>query len=356
MKRRNVLGASLAAVTAAAASPLAAATTQPVAADADAPQAQKGFGYTPRPASNPLEAKIVAFTTVSADVDASIRFYRDVIGMTLAENATLPADISNAPGIGKAGRRHAVLTMGNGAAVRVLQAPANARANRPRPGSGPNDPGLFAMESPTRDAAESYHKLASANTPMVSPPRYYFHHEGGRDLDIMTYSPFGPGGEQMLLTANVRSDRPEWTATGLHEGFNNTAVTTIDYRPADAFYDKALGLKRPGQGLMHQKNCNQLIGASDDSAFLWGAVGFRVSIEVWEFRAASGTLYPTALDRTGLAMLTIRVNNIAKCREMCKAAGIKPVGEGALPLPGPSHRDGFYLRGAVGELIEVVPV
>ncbi len=57
-----------------------------------------------------------------------------------------------------------------------------------------------------------------------------------------------------------------------------------------------------------------------------------------------------------MAMLTIRVHNVSKCRAMCKTASIKPDGAGGLPLPGLTHRDGFYLRGAVGELIEVVPV
>jgi len=107
----------------------------------------------------------------------------------------------------------------------------------------------------------------------------------------MSYSPFGPGGAQMFVTANIRGDRPARPHPGVHSGFNN---------------------------------------------------------------AASGTLYPAALDRTGLAMLTMRVNDLAKCRAMCKAAGIAPVGEGALPLPGAASREGFCLRGAVGELIEVV--
>jgi hypothetical protein len=62
----------------------------------------------------------------------------------------------------------------------------------------------------------------------------------------------------------------------------------------------------------------------------------------------------TTLYRTGLAMLTMRVNELAKCRAICEAAGMVPVGEGALPLPGVANREGLYLRGAVGELIEVV--
>jgi catechol 2,3-dioxygenase-like lactoylglutathione lyase family enzyme len=240
--------------------------------------------------------------------------------------------------------------------VRVLEAPPDARPNRPRPGSGPGDPGLLVMEGGTRDPAESYHRLASAGKPMISPPRYYWYRNitWGRDIDVMSYAPFGPGGEQMFITANIRGDRPQWPHPGVHSGFNNAAITTLDQRPADAFYEQALGIRRTSQMDAFQKNCNQLIGAPDDAYFLWGNIGSGVSIEIWEYKARSGTMYPTSLDRTGLAMLTIRVNDLAKCRAMCKAAGIRPVGEGALPVPGGARREGFYLRGAVGELIEVV--
>lgn len=362
INRRDAIGASMALAGAAAgltttSAANAAAANKAATPPADAPREVQGFGFTPLAESNPLQAKITVFTTVSPDVDASIRFYRDVIGMTLAEDGTLPGDISNAPGVGKAGRRHAVLTgPGTSAAVRVLEAPAGARPNRPRPGSSPRDPGLMVMEGGARDPAESYHRLASAKTPMITPPRYYWYRNitWGRDIDVMSYSPFGPGGEQMFITANIRGDRPAWPHPGVHSGFGNAAITTLDQRPADAFYEKALGLKRTSQMDSYQKNCNQLIGAPDDAYYLWGNIGQGVSIEVWEYKATSGTMYPTALDRTGLAMLTMRVNDLAKCRAMCKAAGIQPVGEGALPLPGVAPREGFYLRGAVGELIEVV--
>ncbi len=359
LNRRDAISASLGAMTAAtASSPSAEAASRasPVA-PADQPREVSGFGFTPIANANPLEAKITVFTTVSPDVDASIHFYRDVIGMTLAEDGTLPGDISSAPGVGRSGRRHAVLTgPGKSAAVRVLEAPRDARPNRPRPGSSPRDPGLMVMEGGARDPAESYHRLASANTPMITPPRYYWYRNitWGRDIDVMSYSPFGPGGEQMFITANIRGDRPAWPHPGVHSGFNNAAISSLDQRAPDAFYERALGLKRTSQMDSFQKNCNQLIGAPDDAYYLWGNIGSGVSIEVWEYKAASGTLYPTALDRTGLAMLTMRVNDLAKCRAMCKAAGIVAIGEGALPLPGVATRAGFYLRGAVGELIEVV--
>ena len=325
----------------------------------DAPRVQSGRTLASREESNPLEAKIVVFTTVSPDVDASIRFYTEVIGMTLADEGTLTADAGNAPGVGTVGRRYAILHMpepSDSAQVRVLEAPRGAAANRPRPDSGPGDPGLLVMEGVTRDPAESYHRLASANTPVITPPRYYFFRNTtwGRDIDVMSYAAFGPGGEQMFITAHVRSDRPEWTLPGLHSGFHNAAITSLDQRPVDAFYEQALGLRRSSQLECFQRNTNELIGAPDDSYFLWGNVGIGVSIEVWEFKAASGTLYPTSLDRTGLAMMTMRVNDLGKVREMCEASGIAPVGEGALPLLGNAQPEGFTLRGAVGELIEVI--
>jgi len=354
MNRRNMLRASALAMTAAVGGP------RPAAGQSSSQSVLPfGFPLTPREQSNPLQAKIAVFNTVSPDVDASIRFYRDVIGMHLADEGTLAADISSAPGVGKRGRRYAMLDMPESkasATVRVLAAPAGAPANRPRPGSGPLDPGLLVMEGGTRDPAESYHRLASAGTPMISPPRYYFFRNTtwGRDVDVMSYAPFGPGGEQMFITANIRNDRPEWTLSGLHSGFGNAAITSLDQRPLETFYEQALGLKRFSQMECYQRNANELIGAPPDSYFLWGNVGSGVSIELWEVKAKTGTVYPTSLDRTGLAMLTIRVNDLNKCRQMCRDAGIEPAGEGALPMIGQASPDGFTLRGAVGELIEVV--
>jgi len=318
-----------------------------------------GEVFTPIPDSNPLEAKITAFTTVSLDVDASIEFYRDVIGMTVMSDETLPVGHTTAPGIGQGKRRHVLLDMPESirsSAVRILEAPPGAEAIRPRPGSGPNDPGLMVMEGGTRDPAESYHALASAGTPMISPPRYYYFRNTmwGRDVDVMSYAPFGPGGEQMFITANIRGDRGLPRGPDVHNGFSNAAITSLDQRPVNEFFEKALGLKRTSQMECYQKNCNELIGAPDDGYFLWGNVGQGVSIEVWEMKTASGTVYPCSLDKTGLAMLTIRVNNLGKCRAMCADAGIEPVGEGALPNLQGDRPDGFTLRGAVGELFEVV--
>ena len=363
--RRDALKAStaIAAATTAAAPQFAQAQSEAQAQGQSIPAPDQvmdvtGTPFAPIPGSNPLEAKITTFTTVSPDVDASIEFYRDVIGMTVMSDDSLPIGLTTAPGIGRRKRRHVLLGKAESsysAAVRVLEAPPGADAIRPRP-AAPNDPGLMIMEGGTRDPAESYHALASAGTPMLSPPRYYYFRNTmwGRDVDVMSYSPFGPGGEQMFITANIRSDRPEPSSPGLHNGFANAAIVSLDQRPVNEFFEKALGLKRTSQMECYQKNCNQLIGLPDDGYFLWGNVGTGVSIEVWEVKAESGTVYPCSLGKTGLAMLTMRVNDLGKCRAMCADAGIEPVGEGALPNLQNERPDGFTLRGAVGELFEIV--
>ena len=356
--RRDALKATVAAATTAgvAAPQLAQAQTT---SGPDRPMEIKGEAFTPISEANPLEAKITDFTTVSPDVDASIKFYRDVIGMTVISDQSIPSTMTSAPGIGRGQRRHVLLDVPASPfaqAVRVLEAPPGAEAIRPRPGSRPNDPGLLVMEGGTRDPAESYHALASAGTPMISPPRYYYFRNTmwGTDVDVMSYAPFGPGGEQMFITASIRSDQQLVRSTGIHNGFGSASVTSLDQRPVNAFFEQALGLKRTSQMECYQDNVNELIGAPKGSYFLWGNVGTGVAIEVWEVKAESGTVYPCSLDKTGLAMLTIRVNDLGKCRAMCAEAGIEPVGEGALPNLQNDKPNGFTLRGAVGELFEIV--
>jgi hypothetical protein len=356
--RRQVLKSGLVLGSAAVSAAASAATPSPSAPAAPSvPQAQQGFALAPDAESNPLNAKIVAFTTVAPDVDVSIRFYRDVMGFTLIDEGRLAAPVSTAPGAGKAGRRYAHLAVPNGnrgATVRILEAPSGAKPIRPRGQAQTWDPGLMCMEGGTADPAESYHVLRSAGTPVISSPRYYPFRGAGRSLDPMSYSAFGPGGEQMFITANISNERPEWKEPGLHTAPSNAAIVSLDQRPVDEFYFKALGLRRTTLMACQQRNCNELIGAPPDANFLWGNLGAGVSIEVWEFRVAQGTVYPTSLDATGLAMFTVRVDNLDECLKMWRDAGIKPVGEGAFPLPGNRRPRGYTLRGAVGELVEVI--
>lgn len=354
MKRRDLLKAS------AFASALLAGAKVALAREPSGPQrSAKGWPLSRPEDADPLDAKMVACSTVTPDYQASIRFYRDLLGFALVEQGRLPSNASTAPGATKLGQRYALLAAAGstrGAHVRILEAPVAAKPNRPRPRSRIFDPGLAVMECGAEDIAESYRILKNAGVPMISSPRYYFFRATsmGFDLDVMSYSPFGPAGEQLFVTSNIRSDRPRWTLPGLHQNVVAVMISSLDQRPVEEFYLKALGLKRVNQMDSFQRNTNELMGGPADNYFLWGFLGKDVRIELEEHRQPNGVIYPTSLDRTGLAMFTLSVNDLSRCRAMCREAGIAPVGEGALPLPGRARPAGFTLRGAVGELIEIV--
>ena len=53
-------------------------------------------------------------------------------------------------------------------------------------------------------------------------------------------------------------------------------------------------------------------------------------------------------------MMTIIVDRLSEIRARAAANGIPILGEGAMPTPNAKSQDGIYIRGAVGELIEVI--
>ncbi|MCB2107459.1 MAG: hypothetical protein KDE14_07150 [Rhodobacteraceae bacterium] len=329
-----------------------------------APFEQYGRTFAKPEEANPLRVSKAAFTIVSPDLKASKKFYRECLEYDVVDEGTISAGQSDVPGIGRPGRKYVSFLMPGrpgGVVIRVLEAPRGAVDNRPRPTSTAIDPGLLVIEQGTRDPAESYRRLKSFNTPTISPPQYYLYRNTnasggdpvGRDFDVMSYTSFGPGGEQLFTTAQVSSNRREWTFDKLHSGFGGTSITSLNQVPVLDFYEKAFGMRQTTMITSYQNNNNDLVGVPRGSYHTWAQVAGLG--EVWQYWAAKGTCYPTSLDRKGLAMVTLQVPEYDKAKKMCEAAGIKYMGEGALPLPGRTPTEGFYLRGAVGELLEVIP-
>jgi catechol 2,3-dioxygenase-like lactoylglutathione lyase family enzyme len=316
--------------------------------------------------TNPLAARANIYTVVTPDMAASIRFYTDVMGYELIDKGALAGRPPTVAGAGEAGRKYALIRPyeAENGVVRLLEAPKDAAPNRPRPGALPWDPGLAVIECGARDYEESYRKLTEAGVKTISPPEYYFFHDveplpgvvvpPKTQYDIRSYSPYGPAGEQLFITTNVRDDRPAWKFPGLHSPLANTVLACLDRGPVWGFYAKIFGLKPTSDIVCQQESTNRLIGAPPDTYFRWGGLGQAVSIEWDEYRKPSGVTYPTSLDRTGLAMFTLRVDDIAMVRSACRDAGIVLAGKGALPTPESRNPNGFYIRGAVGELIEVI--
>jgi catechol 2,3-dioxygenase-like lactoylglutathione lyase family enzyme len=364
MNRRDSLKASVGGLAAGAIAP-SVAVAQAESQKDPAPFVQYGRVFASEDNANPFGVSKAAFNVVSPDLEASKRFYRDCLEYSVVDEGTIAMGQSEAPGIGSPGRKYVSLAPPGGrpgaVVMRVLEAPPGAIDNRPRPTSTAIDPGLLVIEQGTRDPAESYMRMKSFNTPTITPPKYYLYRNtnadgpsnDGRDFDVMSYTAFGPGGEQLFTTAQVASVRREWTADTLHSGFGGTSVTSLNQVPVLEFYEKALGMRQTTLIGSYQHNNNDLVGVPRGSFHTWSQVAGLG--EVWQYWAEKGTCYPTSLARKGLAMLTMQVKDYAKVKKMCADNRIRTVGEGALPLPGRTPTEGFYIRGAVGELLEVIP-
>lgn len=313
---------------------------------------------------NLTAARAYIYTIVTPDMAASTRFYRDVMGNELIDEGALDSKLPTMSGVGKAGRRYALFrhkekVQTERGVIRLLEAGAGAPANRPRGRARIVDPGLAIIEChPPRDWLETYLNLTRNGVETVAKPIHYV-----SGSEFMAYSAFGPAGEQMFMacaqagpmTVNPNHD-------GLYGPFVQSTVMTWDRWPMWAFYDAMFGVKPTGDEFIAQESINTMIGAPKGTYFHYSGMGGRgagqgLRMEWWEFRQWQPTgrpLWPTDLDKTGLAMTSILVENLAVVRDRARAAKIKILGEGALPTPGGKGRDGFYVRGSEGELIEVI--
>jgi catechol 2,3-dioxygenase-like lactoylglutathione lyase family enzyme len=371
--RRQAMGYSAAAMAALASSSLA-----PNGLAAAAPAHMPKIDPVP---TNPLAARAAVFTVVTPDMDASIRFYRDLLGYDLAKTGRLRGRMPTVAGVGEAGRKYALLHAKGVSpyeygALRLLEAPAGAVPNRPRPESQLTDPGLATFQLMTRSDVESYKKMTEGGAKTLSPPTFYsFYHDRPLpgvihpeiDVEVTGYSVFGPAGEQMFITYGLTLDNKPWPVKlpagimhgnpeALHSAFQGCSIMCLDRWPVWDFFEKSFGIKSTRDTAAEQDGLNTLTGLPAGSYFRFGVMGEGVGIECWEFRAIRppGTVYPLALDRTGLALVTLVVDDLDRVRANIRAAGIAPVGEGALPTLTAEYQDGLYLRGAVGELFEVI--
>ncbi len=371
VNRRQVLGFSAAAVIGLTSTADAVPKSRPVSG--------------PPPASalptNPLALRLALVTVVTPDLDASLHFYRDLLGYELAKTGILGTRLPTVEGVGAAGRKYALLHAQGASpydygALRLLEAPDGAAPNRPRPQSQLFDPGLATFQFMTRSDVESYQKMTEGGARTISPPQFYsFYHDRPLpgvthpelDVEVTGYSIFGPAGEQMYSTFGVSLDHKPWpvklpsalmygTPDVLHSAVQGCSIMCLDRWPVWDFYDRAFGLKSTRDTAAEQDGLNTLTGLPPGSYFRFGVMGEETGIEVWEFRhlRPPGTVYPLALDRTGFAMMTLIVDDLERVRANLRAGGLEPFGVGALPTLTAEYQDGLYLRGAVGELIEII--
>lgn len=361
ISRRHVLGLGAAAVTSALFSRIGFASEEPHFVDKRWP-------------TNPLNAIGCINTVVTRDLDASLRFYCDLLGYELLKRSTLGAKRPTVEGVGNVGRRYALVrTNPNGSPeigmVRLLESPAEARPNRPRPDATIENPGLCALSLMSRDIAASHERLVRAGIEVVSEPYYYNHLKmvplpgaryQSRDIHVKTFVSYAPSTEQVFFTQVLDIDgRPmKWEYPGLHSPVMGRGVVTADKWPLRQFYGAVFGLMPDRDATVWgQPSFNRLMGSTPDRPMMFGGMGDGFNMEVWEWRhidPASVRVFPTSLDRLGFAAVTVLVDDLDEVRRRVKTARIPVLGEGALPTLDREFQPGIYVRGAVGELIEVI--
>jgi catechol 2,3-dioxygenase-like lactoylglutathione lyase family enzyme len=337
-------------------------------------------GHRPAAApNNPLAARAYVLTIVTPDMGRSLDYYRDLLGFEVIRQSKLPSRAAAFAGAGD--RQYALLRAPEEApiergVVRLLQAPPGGRPNRPPFGLRTMNPGLGSFGAATRDVDAAYAAITGAGFKTFSPPTTYRHEAPvpapgspgkieKRQFEITVFSVSGPAGEQMMISGGLKFDGeppPVWKEKGAFGPIGRYVVWSFDRRPLLDFYEKAFGLETTPESLSNDVPGNEtklppMIGAPPGTHYIFGNAGDAVSIEWHEypqFDPAKFPRRPTALDRTGFAMVTLLVDDLTRARARASGAGLKILGQGALPTPGAEAQEGFYLRGGVGELVEVI--
>jgi hypothetical protein len=290
------------------------------------------------------------------------------------DTGVLGARVPTIPGAGEPGRRYALLrpdedTPTERGVIRLLESPRGASANRPRPGSASVDGGLVCYQTTTRNWDEAYRHLTAHGIAPISPPLFYPHRRvtplpdepapprtGSKSLSLHVPG----GGEFLYISCQVDpvSLEPVAITPGqpLYGTISAHVIGMRDRWPFLDFYDRAFGLKSVMEGYAGREAINRLCDLPRGTQFQYGFMA-DMCMEWWElrqFRPVPSPLWPTSLDRTGLAMTTFLVDDLDAVRHRVGASGHAILGEGALPTPDGVSRDGFYVRGVEGELYEVI--
>lgn len=310
--------------------------------------------------TNPLRVTLPIFTVVAPDLATSIAFYRDVLFYDGVREGVLAG-----------GRRFALLSFAarpGSTVIRLLEAKPGAAPNRPA-GASIMAPGLVCMVGMTRDNDASQAALIAAGGRVLSAPQRYAVEsveplsglgagDVAGDMRLSGYCGFGPSGEAFFRSADisVRGSAIPFVWDGLHSPLFLGCVATRDRGALWRFYEAVFGLLPSKRARVVEPGLNTLMGRPAEAAFSFGSLGKGFPFEWWDTPAdepADGC-GPASLDRTGLAMMTLGVDDLPAVAARAAADSVEILSRSVLPTLSGNAVEGFVVRGSAGELIEVI--
>lgn len=282
-------------------------------------------------ALNPLAAWPRAISVVVPDPARASAFYARHCGYTVSGAGAARLERLGAPDI------------------RLVRGPPGAAPIRGAGGATPVDPGFAALRCVTADIACTRAELLADDVGEVAEPQSYaFGPEQRPWASGLLLAVDGPAGERILFDQPFRPDALREPPTKADE--RTAAVTPIlfgfDRWPWLDGIAAALRLRPWMDRFAGQPGLARVAGLPEGGQFRILALG---GLEYWEFRSfrpPATPPWPTCLDRTGLAMLTMACVDPAGTQQRLAEAGVAGLDIASDGTP--------RLRGAVGELIEIV--
>lgn len=289
-------------------------------------------------AFNPLAAWAVCQTVVVPDLEAAIRFYRDRFAFALVEQSAKVAGSDFA-------LMQAFGADGEGGLVRLVAAPSTALSMHRRPSQDRLSAGLARYVIATADI-ERVRDLAGAQ----QSHGYAFGPAQRPWTSGQAFAISGPADEPLIIDCRYAPSRFQQAAAVAVESFGPILIG-FDRWPVLRFYADLLGLAPTSDRHALQHGLERIVGSPAGTSFrILAFAGMRL-FEFRHIRPSDAPVRHVDPAKPGLASITLAVDDLERVRASAAALRL-PVTAPLSALPG--YRNGFTVRGSLGEMLEIV--
>ena len=289
-----------------------------------------------------------------ANLEKSAAFYRDVFGLEMNGELRPPNGNPTVLGLVNAqGAKFRAATFKIPGAVFGLE--LTEFTGIPTHAAQPNhwDPGAADLALRVRDVDAAFAALKKAGAPIISLPGapVKIGPPTGKIRSVFARDPDGYALE-VIQADPIAPDAPAGLVVGANMG-----LTVGDTEKTLAFYRDLLGLDiKPGANFGGNKAILDMVGAPSGQVKQSAGVvtGTTARIEFYEFKDVARTPFRLRIPDPGSPALSLRVNDVDSLLAKVKAAGVKVITAGGMPVNLGASRNVFVEdpNGVAVELIQ----